>query len=173
MASGNTLLIFGAHDGVPPGSSYATQDRIVGAASPAETVPVLDFDGASAVEYMDFYGVMPQHYSGGGLTITIVWSASSATSNNCVWQLAFRSLEDDAEDIDTTAHSYDYNTVTGAAPSAVGEVSYDNVTFASGADMDSVDAGDAFILRVKRDPTHASDTITTDCELQAIHIKET
>ena len=44
--------------------------------------------------------------------------------------MAFRSFEDDTEDLDTTAHTYDYNTVNIATlPTAVGEVSYDSITF--------------------------------------------
>ena len=83
-------------------------------------------------------------------------------------------VADDAEDLDTTAHTYDYNAVVATAPSAVGEVAYDNITFTNGADMDSVVAGDYFILRVTRDPTPSSGTdVTGDASLHAIYIKET
>lgn len=171
MASGNSLCVFGAMDGVPPASSYATQDRIAGGASPNESIPVLDFD-AAADEFTDFYGFLPAHYSGGGLTVTLVWSASSATSNNVVWGAAVRRVVDDAEDLDTS-HTYDYNFVTAPAASAQGEVSYDNITFTSGADMDSLTAGEMFVLRVIRDADHASDTMAGDAELHFVHVKET
>lgn len=175
MASGNSLVTFSALHGVPPGTVYATQDHIVGASTPAESVPVLDFD-ASATEYIDFYGILPNHYGGGGLTLTVVFSMSSdhdEGASQVRWEAAFRRLEDDAEDIDTTAHTYDYNGVSAVVPSAVGEVAYDAITFTDGADMDSLAAGEAFILRVKRTHDHADDDATGDAELHAVHVEET
>lgn len=171
MASGDTLLKFVAATGTPPTTLAASFSVRTGGSTPAETVPVLAFDAASD-EYMDFIGVMPQAYAGGGLTLKLIWSATSATSGNCIWGAAFRSMEDDAEDIDSS-HSYSFNTVTDAAASASGEVVYAEVTFTDGADMDSVGAGDAFILRVYRDADNASDTMAGDAELWAVEIRET
>lgn len=172
MATTNILAAWNARDASPTGTSYATQDIMVGASSPAESIPVLDFDGAGGVEYADFYGYFPAHYAGGGITLVIVWS-SAQTTNNTVWQAAFRAIVDDAEDLDTTAFTYDYNTVTATSPSALGEVSYDSITFTDGADMDSLAVGEAFILRIKRDSTNASDTMTLDASIHEIVMKET
>lgn len=173
MASGNSLCVFQAMDGIPPTTAYATQDILAGGATPVEAAPVLDFDAATD-EYIDFYGVLPQHYAGGGLTLTLVWSASSATSGDVIWGAAFRRINDDAEDIDTTAHSYDFNASAAAtAPSAQGEVSYDNITFTDGADMDSLAAGEMFFLRIRRDADNGSDTMAGDAELHYVHVKET
>lgn len=171
MASGNTLLTFGATSGTPPAASQASLGVRSGGSTPAENVPVINFD-ASTDEYMDFYGIMPQAYAAGGLTLKLVWSAATATSGNCIFGVAFRSMEDDAEDVDTS-HSYAFNTVTDAAPSASGEVVYAEITFTDGADMDSVGAGDAFIMRVFRDADNASDTMAGDAELWAVEIRET
>lgn len=171
MASGNTLLILTPQAAVPPATLGATFDTIAGTSTPAEAVPVLDFDDTT-VEYADFYGVMPRNYAGGGLTLTIVWSAAAAT-NKGIWSAAFRRVEDDGEDLDTTAFTYDYNTTGDIDPaSVVGEVAYDTITFTDGADMDSVAVGDYFILRVKR-PAPSGTKITGDCSIHAIEIKET
>lgn len=128
-------------------------------------------DAASA--YMDFYGRL-QGYGGGGLTLKFAWS-SPATSNSAVWQAAIRRIADDAEDLDTTAETYAFNTVTATAPSVAGEVSYDSITFTDGADMDSVADGEYFILRILRDPANASDNLanTANLHIGSIVLMET
>lgn len=171
MASGNTLLVFTARDGVPTGTAGAAHGMLAGAASPAEGVPYLAFDSATD-EYVDFQGVMPRNYAGGGLTLTIYW-ASGVTTNDTVWRAAFRRVQDDAEDIDTTAHSYDYNSVTATTASAAGEVDYATITFTDGTDMDSLAVGELFILRVTRNASSGSDTMSGDAYLIAVEVKET
>lgn len=172
MASGDTLLILTPLDNTPPATLYATLDTVTGASTPAESVPVLDFDDTTA-EYADFYCMMPRNYGGGGLTLTFAWSAAAA-ANTAVLRAAFRRVQDDAEDLDTTAQTYDFNTTGALTPaSAVGEVAYDSLTFTDGADMDSVSVGEYFILRVGRAPADANDTLVGDASLHAIEIKET
>jgi hypothetical protein len=172
MASGDTLLILTPLDNTPPATAYATLDTMTGASTPAESIPVLDLDDTTA-EFCDFYCEMPRNYSGGGVTLTFVWSAAS-TSNTAVLRAAFRDVPDDAEDLDTTVFSYDYNQTTGLTPAnVVGEVAYDVLTFTNGADMDSVVAGEYFILRVGRLPTDGNDTLVGDLSIHAIEVKET
>jgi len=171
MASGDTLLILTPQSSTPPASNFATLDVIAGAdATAAESFPVLDFD-ASADEYADWHCVMPQNYGSGGLTVTIIWAAISDQANACQFEAAFRAIEDDAEDIDTTDHAYDFNTVAASPAGTAGEVSYDNITFTDGADSDNVDAGDAFVFRLMRDVS--DDSMTGDASVLAVHIKET
>ena len=170
MASGNVVVEVIKE--MPQGSSYATLDVRVGAASPAESVEVYDFD-ASTIEYMDFLCRLSEDYDGGGLTFTIAWAASSATSNATRWGIAIRAIPDDTEDLDTTAHSYDFNDVDATAPSASGEVAYDTITFTAGADMDSWAVGELAIVRIRRNASHANDTMTGDAELLAFSGKET
>ena len=172
MASGDFLIGLTPLHNTPPATIYATFDTMTGTSTPAESIPVLDFDDTT-VEYADFYLFMPAHYAGTtGVTLTFVWSAAAA-ANNGIWAAAFRRVADDAEDLDTTAHTYVYND-TGdiTAPSAIGEVSYDDITFTDGADMDSVVADDYAILRVRR-PAPSGTKITGDCSIHAIHLKET
>lgn len=171
MASGDTLLILSPLDDVPPATIYATLDWMVGTSTPVENIPVLDFDDTT-VEYADFYCLMPANYASGGVTVTFFWSAAAAT-NNGAWAAAFRRVADDAEDLDTTAQTYDYNQTADLTPaSAVGEVAYDTLAFTDGADMDSVVADDYFIFRVKR-PAPSGTKITGDCSIHMIMIKET
>jgi len=171
MAAGDTLLILTARDGVPTATAAAAHAIFAGAATPGEGVPVIAFDSGTD-ENVDFTCVMPRHYAGGGITLTLIW-ASTQTSNACVWNAAFRAVPDDAEDVNTTAHSYDFNAVTATTASAAGEFAYDTIAFTDGADMDSVAAGEMFILRVKRDADNGSDNLTGDAYLAAIEVRET
>ncbi len=171
MATGDVVGYI--HSVSYPGANAATPDVRVGGSTPAESFPVHDFD-ATTDEMLDFHGVL-NGYGGGGITAKVKWGASSATSGTAVWQGAFRRIADDAEDIDA-AHTYDYNG-SGAltAPSAAGELSYDNITFTDGADMDSLADGEEFIFRLRRDAdsTSATDNMTGDAELVSVIITET
>lgn len=172
MASGDVVGLIGRI--VPPATSYATPDSRAGGSSPAESFPVWDFDDTTP-EYLDFQCDLSPKYAGGGLTIVLPWSATSATTNAVVWRAAIRRIADDAEDVDTS-HTYDYNQASAdTAPSASGETSMPTITFTDGADMDSLAAGEPFVLRVGRLPTDAGDTMTGDAELWAdrVLIKET
>lgn len=172
MATGNSLIQLSPLDAVPPATLYATLDYMVGTSTPAENIPVLDFDDTTQ-EYIDFYCQMPSHYAGGGITLKIKYSTVD-TTDVVSWQAAFRRVADDAEDLDTTVHSYDYNEVVDTAPSVVGEVAYATITFTDGADMDSVAVGEYFILRVTRDPTPSSGTdVTGDASIHVIEMLET
>lgn len=169
MASGDIVGIIG--DIVPPGSSYATFDVRVGGSTPAEAVPVYDFDDATA-EFLDIYCRL-EGYAGGGLTISWDWSATSATTGDVMWNAAIRRIQDDAEDVDGS-QSYDYNNTTDTTASASGERSRVTITFTNGADMDSVADGEAFILRIERVANNGADTMSGDAEawLWTLCIKE-
>lgn len=156
---------------LPPGASMATPDTRAGGSTPAESVDVWDFD-ASAIEYLDFKCTL-EGYDGGGLTFTLPWSASSATTNEVVWGIAIRRMDDDAEDIDAS-HTYVYNDATAdTAPSASGELSYPTIAFTDGADMDSWGNDEVAIVRVRRNATDAGDDMTGDAELWGLLGSET
>lgn len=169
MASGNNVVEVIKE--LPPGTLYAQQDVRVGGSTPAESAELFDFD-AGTIEYVDFLCRLSEAYAGGGLTFTLPWSPSTATSGVCRWGIAIRCMVDDAEDIDAS-HTYDFNDVDDTAASVSGELSYPTVAFTDGADMDSWAAGELAIVRVRRNATHANDTMTGDAELWAISGKET
>jgi hypothetical protein len=170
MASGDTLVVFTARDGIPTATAGASHAVLAGGSTPAEGVPVLDFDSGTD-ENVDFLGVLPRHYGGGGLTLALHW-ASGVTSGACVWDAAIRRIADDAEDFDTS-HTYDFNSVTATTASAAGEFDYATITFTNGADMDSLAVGESFILRIRRDADNGNDNMTGDARLAAIEIRET
>ncbi len=171
MASGQSLFSASAADLTPTGTLAAARGVIVGGSTPAENLPVAWFDSATD-EYMDFVGVMPTNYAGGGVTLIIQWT-STATTGNTVWRAAFRRVADDAEDVDTS-HTYDYNSVTATTASVAGEWDYATITFTDGADMDSVAAGEGFVLRLTRNASDGTnDTMTGDAGIVLAHAKET
>ena len=168
MASGDNVVSI--LQIMPPTTVYATFDVRVGGSTPAENFPVYDFD-AAASEYLDFLCKLAG-YDGGGLTFTIPWSASSATSGSVRWEIGIRRLNDDAEDVDG-AHTYETNGATDTAASASGELSYPTIAFTNGADMDSWADGELAIVRIYRDHDHANDDMTGDAELWTLIGKET
>ena len=168
MASGDTVgniiqMMF-------PGANSATPDIRVSGSTPAANVPVFDFDAGTA-EYLDLL-IFLTGYGGGGVTLTLGWMASTATSGDVVWRAAFRALVDDAEDIDAS-HTYSYQSTTATTASASGEVQYTTITFTDGAQMDNAANGEFVILRIGRDAANGSDTMTGDAELLGFILKET
>lgn len=156
---------------LPPATLFATLDTLAGASTPAEAIAHYLFDDTT-VEYMDFLCRLNEEYDGGGLTFTI-WYGAVATSGSAGWSLAIRRIEEDAEDLDTTAFTYDYNdSAADTVPSASGELQSVTIAFTSGADMDSLAAGELFILRIKRNTSVTGDA-TGDLKLVECVGKET
>ena len=167
MASGNYMAVFTPLSNEPPSSNFATLDT-------RNSIPVLDFDDSTA-ESAVFGGVLPANYSGGGLTITLVWMATSATSGAVSWNVDIESNTDDADDLDSDSFVGANNSGSITTASATGESKYTNVTFTDGADMDSLAAGESFRLKVQRDATGATatDSMTGDAELLRVVVRET
>jgi hypothetical protein len=163
VASGNTLVSFRATANQPPASAYATPDT-------RNSHPVLDFD-ASAVEYAIFGFVLPSHYSGGGLTVRLGWGASTATSGDVVWTSEIERINASTLDIDADSFA-SAQTATGTAPGTSGQIIYTSVAHTSGANMDSLAVGEAARIRIGRNATSGSDTMTGDAELLSVEILE-
>lgn len=163
MASGDTLLVLlpGGCDNPVSGPTFDRRNGHL----------VLDFDDTTD-EATQFGAVLPRHYSGGGLTVTLGWMATTATSGAVVWDVSFKSIGDDTDDLDSKAFAT-AQSVTATTASASGEVDYATIAFTDGAQMDSTAAGEAFRLQVNRDANNGSDTLVGDAELLFIEIKET
>ena len=164
MASGDTLAYWTALSNQPPAASLATLDSRNGH-------PVLDFDAATD-ESAVFPGVMPDAYAGGGVTVTLVWLASTATTGDVVWNAAFERHQDDIDDLDADSFAA-VQAATGTTASASGEPQYTAIAFTNGAQMDSVAAGESFRLKITRDADNGSDTMTGDAELLRVILSET
>lgn len=163
MASGNTLITFLPNNAEALASNGARFDV-------RNYHPVLDFDDTTNWSAV-FTGVLPRHYSSGGVTVYIHYAMSSATSGDVDWDVSFERIGDQQQDIDSdsfaAAQSVDNTTVPGTS----GNVDIVSVAFTDGAQMDSIAVGESFRLKVTRDA--ASDTASGDAELVAVEIKET
>lgn len=171
MASGDYVVQI--EEVLPPDANYARQDERIGGSTPSEIITVLEFDDAT-ITYVDLKCKLSADYGGGGLTFeNLGMMAETVTSGVMRMGMAIRAIPDDAEDLDI-AHTYDFNEVDITAPSISGEVTYDDVTFTDGADMDNLAAGEDFILRIRRNATHANDTMTDTAQLASLPLgKET
>lgn len=165
MATGNSLIQFLPINNEPPASVAATLDL-------RNVHPVLDFDG-SADEEAVFSGVLPRHYAGGGLTVRVFVAFTSATSGSGRIQAAFERIDASSLDIDADSFAA-FQSVGVTAPGTSGQIITGDIVFTSGANMDSLAAGEAFRLKIRRDAdgTSGTDDVTTDMELVAIEIRE-
>lgn len=166
MATTNLLAGLSPLSNEPPASIFATPDL-------RNSHVVLDFDGATDEEAV-FSGVLPAHYAGGGLTINTFWSFTSATSGSLRVQTSIERIDASSLDIDADSFAT-ANSAGGTAPGTSGQVIKVTTTHASGAEMDSLAAGEHYRLKIRRDAdgTSGTDDIATDAELLFVEIRET
>ena len=148
----------GPKDNQPPATNFATLDT-------RNSIAVLDFDDTTD-ESAIFVSVCPQGASlASGLSITLIWTASTATSGACVWDA---SLERMTTDIDTD--SFDTAaSITATTNATSGVPNYSTITLTT---IDSLTAGDGFRLKINRDANNANDTMTGDAELIAVEVQQ-
>jgi len=152
-----TYAVFTPRDNQPPASGFATLDT-------RNSIAVLDFD-AAATETAVFVGVMPEGASlGSGLIVRIIFAATSATSGNVRWSVAFERGNTDL-DADSFATAAAAN-VAVAGTSGIAAVASITITT-----IDSIAAGDLFRLIVQRIGGDAGDTATGDAELIAVEVR--
>jgi hypothetical protein len=165
MASGDTLVVLTPLGSEAPASSFATLGT-------RNAHPVLDFDAAST-ESAVWTAILPRHYSGGGITIYLHWSAATATSGNVVWQSSFEYISDGSLDIDSDGFASAITWSAAATSGTSGIVTISNQAHTDGAQLDSVVAGGSFRLKIDRVGGDGSDTMSGDAELLAVELKET
>lgn len=163
MASGDTLLIFLPSAAEFPSSNYATFNT-------RNNHLVLEFD-TTTQETCYFSAVMPRSYSGNGVTPYVHWAAASATSGTIGWDISFERIGSAQQDIDSDGFATAQTVTAATVDGTSGNVSVTNVAISNGANMDSVAAGEAFRLRIRRDVSN--DNATGDAQLLAVELKET
>lgn len=164
MSSGDVLCVWTATNSTPPATTYATLDT-------RNVHAVLDFDAATD-EAVFFEDVLPLNYSGGGLTVGVYFMASTATSGNVVWGGAVEREFDSSTDLDSDSFATE-QTVTIATAGTSGIVAKGSITHSSGANMDSVAAGEPFRYRLRRIGSSGSDTMAGDAEMLRVVVAET
>lgn len=158
ISASKVLARFLPNDNQPPSSSFATLDT-------RNSILVLDFD-AAADESAVFVGSIPDGaVLTSGLLVRIFWAATSATSGNVRWRVAF---EADGTDVDSDS----FDTATEANGAANGTSGIETVTEITATAIDSLAAGDRFRLRVTRVGTDGTnDTMTGDAELLFVELR--
>jgi len=160
----DTLCTFLPHTSFPPATAYATRDT-------RNTTPVLDFND-STDEAALWFDVLPIRYAEGGLTVEILFAMTSAATGDVVWCAQIERVGIEVQSLDSDGFA-SAKSVTVTVSGTASYVQKATIAFSDGAEMDSLESGEPFRLKVYRDANHASDTATGDAELVAVHIKET
>lgn len=163
MASGSTLCTFEPNGARQPATNMGTFDR-------RNVHLVLDFDDTT-VETVYFESFLPRNYAGGGITATICWMATSATSGDVVWSISWERM-DTGTDLDSDSFASE-QTATATTSATSGKPTYTTIAFTNGAQIDSVSVGEKFRLQFRRNASAGGDTMTGDAELLGIELKET
>lgn len=163
MASGNTLLTFEPGQNHPPATNPAIPDT-------RNSNLVLDFD-TTTQKIAIFRNIMPQHYSGLGVTVYVHWAATSATTGTIGWDVAFERVGDSQQDIDSDNFASAQTITATTVPGTNGHVDITSCAFTNGAQMASVAVGESFRLRIRRDVSN--DNAAGDAELWMVEIRET
>ena len=136
------------------------------------SIPLLDFD-AAANEIEIFFGVMPRTYAGGGVTNSF-YVLTTQVTGDMSFKGFFKSVTDDADNLDTKTFAAPQGNAAIDAPSASGEPKLFTIAHTNGAQMDSVAAGEPFFYMLMRDAQDGTaDDMTGDAELLSVEVKET
>lgn len=162
-ASISHLCSFFPFSNEPPAADYATIDMRNGH-------PVLDFDTTTA-EAAIFTGILPEHYTGGGITVEVHWMTTSAITGTGGWTVEFERISDSTLDLDADSFATAQTITAVTVPGTTGIVMVSSVAVSDGAPMDSIAAGNSFRIRVKRDV--ANDNAAGDLELVCVNLLET
>jgi hypothetical protein len=141
----------------PPATAFATLDT-------RNSIAVLDFDDTT-IENAIFLDIIPQlAILTSGLKIRMIWTATTATSGDCVWQTALERMttDIDVDSFDTAASATATTNATSGVPN------YTEITLTT---IDSVTSGDGFRLKITRNATSVSDTMVGDAELIAVEVR--
>lgn len=162
-AAGDIRQIFYPQDNEPPTANYATLDT-------RNNHPVLDFDDTTG-EAAVFTGVLSSFYGGAGLTVSVAYSATTATSGTIGFTVEIERVGDSQQDVDADGFAAVQTITAVTVPSTSGHVDVVSVNISNGANMDSLAAGEQYRIRIKRDV--ANDTATGDAEVHWISVRET
>jgi hypothetical protein len=161
---GQTLGFFNVTDNVAPASNFASFDT-------RNNHLALAFTDAADLDAV-FPGWLARGYSGNGITLTIVWAGATATSGNVVWEACWERIDASGLDIDADSFA-SCKSATAAASATSGATTYTTIAFTNGAEIDSLVAGEAYRLKVRRIGSNGSDTMAGNAELLRVEVRET
>ena len=162
MASGRTLLVFTPQCNEPPVANFATFDL-------RNQHPVLDF---ALDEIAIFSGVMPQDYTGGGVTVILHYAMTSAIADDIKLEVFFERIGNQQQDIDNDGFAAAQNTGDITVPDTSGKVDIVTTVHTNGAQIDNIGKGEGFRLKVKRIAVAGTDA-SGDLEWRFLELRET
>jgi hypothetical protein len=145
----------------PPAANFATRDQT----NTTSPIDVLDFDPVTP-EYAIWTGLIPEGFNmTGGLKARITWKLDTGTpSGNVVW-----AAQIERGNTDLRSDSWDSaHTATGAANGTAGIATTTEITLTN---VDGVQAGENFRVRIYRDASAGADTAAFDAELMLLEIR--
>ena len=157
-----SLLTLKPHQSVPTTSNYAE----LGVRNRHLTINFDDTTNQSRV--FDF--IMPQHFTGVDVGVILHFSAATATSGYAKVGASFERVGDGQQDVDSDSFA-SVNNRTVLVPATSGYVKQFRVRFNTGADMDSVDAGEKCRLKITRLADDSADDMSGDLELHLVEIR--
>ena len=159
-AGTKTLAVLTPMTSQPPATAFATLDT-------RNSIAVLDFDDGATNEATTWVGIIPEGSDlTSGIMARIFWMATSATTGNVRWGVAFEKY---GTDID--ADSFDTATEAHTATSGTSGIAV--VTEITATAIDSLAAGDQFRVKVYRDSSDTTnDTVSGDAELIAVELRQ-
>lgn len=172
MASGDLLFVLSPKTRSGPDANGATPDTVADASTPAQKIPVLDFDGA-ADEHADWFVTIPSWYAGTtGFTFSYKYAMDGVDGDQV--EIEFRVLHID--DLDTLTADLGLDTQTEVAitddPAATANnFNYSTTGALAKANFGSAVAGDYIVIRATRDISFA--TNTDDLQLAEVYVTET
>ena len=154
-----TINVFTPALNQPPATGFATIDT-------RNSILVLDFDDGADNEAAIFVGVIPDGMStASGIYANIYWTATTATSGQCRWGVAFEKTDGDIDTDDFDTATEDHTTVnsTNGIPTK---------TTILCTNIDNLIANDMFRLKIYRDSSDTTnDTLVGDVELIAVELQ--
>lgn len=141
MASGDTLLVFTPLGNEPPSASAAIITLV-------NNIPVLSFSPTGANEAALFSAILPSFYSGGGIKVKIHYAMATATSGSIIWEVSF-----DRKEATSSINSDGFGgigTITQTVPGTNLLIAKAEISFADGAEINSVAIGDFVRVKIRR-----------------------
>lgn len=135
------------------------------------TVTGLAYDGAGSLPEEACWKWSPIGYGSGDLTVDIIWYVESGTSGTLKWWAALAAITPDADTQNPESKSYGPTaTVVDTHLGTQAKRLHKATITLSGTSLNSMAAGDECWIRVFREPSDASDTITADAVITSVRL---
>ena len=151
-------------DGHAPSASAASQVLT------AADVRVLEFADA-VTETWYWQDTLPNNWGGGDLAVEIWFAGDAGAAGNVVWEVAFERHEDSTPFNIAVSSFAAAQQVIAAGSGVVDDLVMDTIVFTA-AQIDGLQAGEQFRLRLQRIGADVSDTFAGNARVLAVVIKD-